>query len=54
LILQQNFWWRYKGNSSSSNAMTIEETKEKTFPGHPHPDRNLCNLICKQLEIPKP
>jgi hypothetical protein len=29
-------------------------TKKKTsVPRHPHLDKNLCSLICKQLEIPK-
>lgn len=29
-------------------------TKKKTaIPRHPQLDKNLCDLICKQLEIPK-
>lgn len=27
--------------------------KKTTIPRHPQLDKNLCNLICKQLEIPK-
>jgi predicted RNA binding protein YcfA (HicA-like mRNA interferase family) len=32
------------------NAVTKKKT---TLPRHPKLDNNLCNLICKQLEIPK-
>jgi hypothetical protein len=32
------------------NKITLKKT---TVPRHPQLDKNLCNLICKQLEIPK-
>jgi predicted RNA binding protein YcfA (HicA-like mRNA interferase family) len=32
-----------------------EKTKKRTtVPRHPQLDKLLCDLICKQLEIPKP
>jgi mRNA interferase HicA len=27
--------------------------KKTTVPGHPRLDKHLCDIICKQLEIPK-
>ena len=32
------------------NSITLKKT---SVPRHPTLDKNLCNLICKQLEIPK-
>ena len=41
-------------NGAKHDVYQNEITKKKTtIPRHPALDKNLCNLICKQLEIPK-
>jgi predicted RNA binding protein YcfA (HicA-like mRNA interferase family) len=41
-------------NGANHDIYQNSITKKKTsIPRHPHLDKNLCNLICKQLEIPK-
>lgn len=41
-------------NGSKHDIYQHTITKKKTtIPRHPQLDKNLCQLICKQLEIPK-
>jgi len=41
-------------NGSNHDIYQNSTTKKKTsVPRHPRIDKNLSNLICKQLEIPK-
>ncbi len=42
-------------NGSKHDIFQNAKTKKKTtVPRHPFLDKHLCDLICKQLEIPKP
>ncbi len=42
-------------NGSKHDIFQHTKTKKKTtVPRHPSLDMHLCDLICKQLEIPKP
>ena len=41
-------------HGSKHDIYQNNQTKKKTtIPRHPNLDKNLCDLICKQLEIPK-
>ncbi len=51
--LQKNNCYLHR-NGGKHDIYQNNITKKKTsVPRHPQLDRNLCNLICKQLEIQK-
>jgi len=51
--LQNNNCYLHR-NGGKHDIYQNKITKKKTsVPRHPHLDKNLCSLICKQLEIPK-
>lgn len=51
--LQNNNCYLHR-NGAKHDTYQYNITKKKTsVPRHPHIDKNLCNLIRKQLEIPK-
>lgn len=51
--LQNNHCHLHRNGAKHDIYQNTVTKKKTSVPRHPHLDRNLCNLICKQLEIPK-
>ncbi len=51
--LENNKCFLHRNGSRHDIFQNTATNKKTTIPRHPQLDKNLCNLICKQLEIPK-
>jgi mRNA interferase HicA len=52
--LENNSCYLFREGSKHSVFQNIKNNKKTTIPRHSNLDKDLVNLICKQLEIPKP
>jgi predicted RNA binding protein YcfA (HicA-like mRNA interferase family) len=51
--LQNNKCYLHRNGAKHDIFQNSITKKKTTVPRHPQLDKNLCNAICKQLEIPK-
>ena len=51
--LQNNNCYLHRNGAKHDIFQNNITKKKTTVPRHPQLDKNLCNAICKQLEIPK-
>lgn len=52
--LESNGCYLHRNGSKHDIFQNSKTQKKTTVPRHPSLDKHLCDLICKQLEIPKP